>query len=292
MRNNKIITIITTFALMSQMFASIVLGQNVSINQRSSNLSKSARNNSFSRYTQDIAQLVEEGKLNLANSLEPETEKVENSLAVSGRKGVVVSDYNNKGGLVIENLAARLNSENAARNLRGKRILKLDLGLLISDSDNVQQVAARLQGVLKQVENAKENVILYVENISVFSKNNPIFGAEIAKYLRQSIAAGKIQYISSATSDDYGVEIAADAQLKNRFKKVDLSSTENGSDDSFVGDKISPDLRDAMANAAPNQKVKVILQSDDVNNPRIAGCSSKQQCKNRKSRGRLEYAGY
>ncbi len=78
-----------------------------------------------------------------------------------------------------------------------------------------------------------------------------------------------MQVISTTSADGYSTEIASDVQLKDRFKKVDLNGSDDSSDDSFVGDKISPDLREMMANAAPNQKVKVILQSDDINNPEL-----------------------
>ena len=40
-------------------------------------------------------------------------------------------------------------------------------------------------------------------------------------------------------------------------------------DDLFIGDKISPDLRELIAGADPNQRVKVILQADDINDPAL-----------------------
>ena len=264
MKHKKIVTIITTFALASQMFAAVVFGQTVSTTRQSQ---KSTEKNYSSKYLQDIAQLVKEGNLNVSNGLEQETEKVEKALANS-TKGVIITDRsNNKGTSVIENLAVRFDSENTPQSLRGKRILKLDLGAILADSKNVQEVEARIQDVLKQLEAFKENVLLYVEDASAFSKEAPVFGAEIANNLRKSLAEGNIRVISLTTAEIYNQEIVADVQIKNRFKNVDLSITE--SDDSFVGDKISPDLRELMASSNPNDKVKVILQSDDVNNPEL-----------------------
>ncbi len=192
MERKKITTIIITFALLLQMLASVVFGQNITTNQLASNSLKGKESKFSSKYIEDVAQLVKEGKLNLADNLEQETKKAETTLAAAGHKGVIITDfYNVKSALVIKNLAARLDSENALQNLRGKRIVRLNLGVLIADSPNAQQVSMRLRTILKQIETVKENVILYVEDISAFSKTNPVFGAEIARTLRQSIADGK-----------------------------------------------------------------------------------------------------
>src|SRR6185369_1910901 len=56
-------------------------------------------------------------------------------------------------------------------------------------------------------------------------------------------------------------QIAADPKLKARFTRVDVED-----EDPFVGDKLSPDLRSLVATADANKKVRVILQSDDINN--------------------------
>ncbi len=182
--------------------------------------------------------------------------------------GIVVDRHGNVSSTIVEKLAERWDSENAPRNLRGKRILKLDLGGILADAKNTQEVEAYLQSALKEVENAKENVILYLEDASVFSRYNPLFGAVVAKNLRSFLAEGKIRAISSATLEDYSEQIAADAELKNRFSKVQITGEEMDADD-FVGDKLSPDLRALVANAEPNQKVRVILQSDDIKNPEL-----------------------
>ncbi len=245
MQAKKITTIITTFALLTQLLASVVTGQKTTVNQQTIKPTKTDANRLSSKYIQDIARLVKEGKLTLADNLQEESEKIESALAASSRIGVIVTDrYNIKSAPAIENLAVRLDSDNATQSLRGKKIFKLDLGAVIADSANTAQLNARLQEIVRQVESVKDKAILYVENISIFSKVNPVFGIEIAKTLRQSIADGKIQVISVASSDVYNTEIAADTQLKNRFKKVNLNGNDDLSDEDFVGDKISPDLRE------------------------------------------------
>ncbi len=152
--------------------------------------------------------------------------------------------------------------------MRGIRVWKLDIGSILAEAKDTAQLEAQLQEALKEVENAKEKVVLYLEDASLFAKYNSLFGAAVAKNLRFYLTKGKIRAISSTTVEGYSEQIAADAELKNRFSKVQLGGGETNADD-FIGDKLSPDLRALVANAEPNQKVRVILQSDDIANPEL-----------------------
>ena len=71
---------------------------------------------------------------------------------------------------------------------------------------------------------------------------------------------------SSCTKTLYS-QIAADDKLRGKFERVSISAKSD--DDSFVGDKLSPDLRALVAGADKNRTVKVILQSDDIDNPQL-----------------------
>lgn len=271
MKRQKLTSIISAFVLSSQMLSSVAVGQVVQTNQKNEGSVKAVNSVLNSpKYVQDVSQLVREGRFPWSENLKQETKMVENALTASADKGVIVIDrQGNKNAGIVGNIAAFFDSENAPQNLRGKRIWKLDLSAVVTDAKNTQQVEARVQKALRQAESAKEKVILYVEDISAFSRTNPLFGAEVAKTIRKSLAEGKIRVISSSSVEDYNEQIAADTEIRNRFKKVELSGEETASDDGFVGDKISPDLRELMASAAPNQKAKVILQADDIRNPQL-----------------------
>src|SRR5205823_9066652 len=58
-----------------------------------------------------------------------------------------------------------------------------------------------------------------------------------------------------------------DSRIKSRFESILIRDKKD--EDSFVGDKISPDLREIMAAGDQNRTVKVILQSDDIANPQL-----------------------
>ncbi|MCY7375922.1 MAG: hypothetical protein LH472_08100 [Pyrinomonadaceae bacterium] len=153
-------------------------------------------NNLNSKYLQDIAQIAADGAPVSNDKIRQQTEKLQNAL-VSVKDGVVVVDRSNSNSYaVIENLAGRFNSDSAAQNLRGKKILKLDLGGIFADSVSAEQVSARLREALAQIEKSRGNAFLYVEDIAVFAKYNPLFGAVVADALRASLTTGKVRVIS------------------------------------------------------------------------------------------------
>ncbi len=86
-------------------------------------------------------------------------------MLAAGRKGTIIVDrFGTKQFNVVRNLAQSLTADDAPRGLRSKRILKINLGQILSDSNNAEEVSANLQNVLKSIEPAKDNVILYVED--------------------------------------------------------------------------------------------------------------------------------
>jgi len=118
--------------------------------------------------------------------------------------------------------------------LRGKQILKIDTASLPADSKNQTEAATLFQNALNEVTKVGGKVVLYLEDISSFAKQNPLFGAEIADGLRKFPVDGKTQVLSAGTVTDYQQEIALDAQLKNRFQKIEIKSNDEVADDSFV----------------------------------------------------------
>lgn len=64
------------------------------------------------------------------------------------------------------------------------------------------------------------NNILFIDDILVFGKENPSFGAEVANMLRLPVENGKVQIFSTSTTEMFNYNISSDTQLKNRFQKI------------------------------------------------------------------------
>src|SRR5215203_1401107 len=265
---------VSLILIASILLTTFVSGQTPAVSERNLNTQPVKSQENF-YYIEDLTRSAEEGKIRLTDGLSAEVEMLEKSLAsnTSDKKGTIIVDkYGSKRLAVIDNLALRLANDEAAKALRGKRLLKINLAQILTGAETEREVGARLETVFAAIEKTRNSAVVIVEDVTSFSQNAPLFGADISARLRQTLAAKQIQVISTGTNADYEQEVLADNLLKTRFAKIDLNA--QNSEDSFVGDKISPDLRELMK-SDPNQTVKVILQADDIQNRGLRNVLSK-----------------
>ncbi len=261
---------VSTLLLSSLLTTGIVSGQTLSVLKKPIKSQQQTIKQSSSKYIVNLNELFRDGQFVPTEGFEREVDILERALASRDRKGTVLVDRSaTKRVPVVNNLVARLASENIAPSLRGKSIVRIDLPQIFSDSKSAAEVSAQLDSALKQIEATGGRAILFIEDITPFTRDNPSYGVIVSERLRQSLVSGKINVISASTDEEYNQLIAADEQLNARFKKVDLEIASETANDGFVGDKLSPDLREIIAGTNPNQKVKVILQSDDIKNTEL-----------------------
>ncbi|HEX8636550.1 MAG TPA: S8 family serine peptidase, partial [Pyrinomonadaceae bacterium] len=255
----------------SMLLTTFAFGQNTISSETKTNYETSrVKTDAANRYVEDLSRKAETGAIQFILGLETETEKVAAALAVKDKKGTIVVDrYGTKRGNVIENLAALSISEGAPAGLRGKRILKINPAQIVADSTDEENLNARLSGVIAFAKSFGSSAVVFVEDFSSFSQENPLFGNQVAAKLRDALSTENIKFISGGAIEDYDSQAVSDNFLKRNFRKINLNEEAKNSEDAFVGDKISPDLRNLMASAAPDEKVKVILQSDDIDNPEL-----------------------
>jgi ATP-dependent Clp protease ATP-binding subunit ClpB len=136
---------------------------------------------SSSRYVVDLNELFKAGQIVSTEGFEQEVEILEKTLAREPVAGTILVDRNaTKRVPVVQNLAAYLVSDDVAPGLRGKRIVKIDLPSIFTDSKTTAEVSAHLDSAFKQVEATNGRAILFVEDISGFVKDNPAFGTVVA----------------------------------------------------------------------------------------------------------------
>ncbi len=158
---------------------------------------------------------------------------------------------------VLKAVAARL-----ANSGSPKRIFKVNWPALLSLDSGGPATAAGVRAVINAAENSKSSVVLFLDDLTGLSKSTPYFGTAAAEQLYAAVAAGRIQVVAAGTSSDFDRMIAGDSRLNPRFKKIQARHDS----DPFVGDRLSPDLREMLGNSDPNTRVKVILQADDIAN--------------------------
>lgn len=123
---------------------------------------------------------------------------------------------------IIEGLAQKIVLGECAENLIGKRIISLDLGLMISGSKYRGEFEDRLKNTLKEVENNK-NIILFIDEIHTIVGAGSAEGAvDAANILKPSLARGEITIIGATTINEYRKYIEKDQALARRFQKLKI----------------------------------------------------------------------
>ncbi len=124
---------------------------------------------------------------------------------------------------LVEHLAQLAKSDDAPAHLRGKKILTLDLALLVAGTSFRGEFEQRLKDVIAEAS-ASRNTILFIDEIhTIIGTGNAGGSLDVANILKPSLARGALQIIGATTHTEYKKHIAADPALSRRFQKVLLT---------------------------------------------------------------------
>src|SRR5688572_21708371 len=182
--------------------------------------------------------------------------------AKSAKSVVLIDEYGTARESFLQSVATRLESSG-----NGKRIFRINWNAIFSLAKDDAAVDRMLSGILSEAESSKGKIAIYLEDIAGFSQDTPVLGTMVAKRLYDALSKGSVQILSATDIGGFDRQIAADKKLRPRFERIVLSKKSD--EDSFVGDKLSPDLRELVAGADQTGTAKVILQSDDTEIPQI-----------------------
>jgi len=122
---------------------------------------------------------------------------------------------------VAEGLAIRVASNDVPESLRGKEIVQLDLGLLIAGTKYRGEFEERLKAVMKEVEKAEGNIILFIDEMHTLVGAGAAEGSmDASNMLKPALARGEIRIIGATTLKEYQKHIEHDPALTRRFQPV------------------------------------------------------------------------
>ncbi|MBC6497523.1 MAG: AAA family ATPase [Alphaproteobacteria bacterium GM7ARS4] len=122
---------------------------------------------------------------------------------------------------VVEGIAQRVVSEDVPDGLKGRRVMALDLALLMAGARYQGDFEERLKAVLREVDEAKGEVLLFIDEIhtlAVAGKTSGSVGA--ADMLKPALARGTLRCIGATTLDEYRQHMEKDPALARRFQPV------------------------------------------------------------------------
>ncbi len=152
--------------------------------------------------------------------------EIDRIIAILGRKNknnpILIGEAGVGKTALVEYIAQLTNSPDAPANLYNKRILMLDLALLVAGTSFRGEFEQRLKNVIAEVE-SRPDIILFIDEIhTIVGTGNTGGSLDAANILKPALARGLVQIIGATTFDEYKKHIEKDPALTRRFQKVVL----------------------------------------------------------------------
>ena len=178
----------------------------------------------LNRYATDITRLAAEGKLDPVIGREVEIRRVLQILNRRTKNNPVIIGEAGVGKTAIaEALAQRMSAEDVPANLRGKRLMSLDMGVLLAGAKFRGEFEERLKAVIDEVRDSDGQVILFIDELHTVVGAGAAEGAiDAANMLKPPLARGELRVVGATTLDEYRRHIEKDAALERRFAPVYL----------------------------------------------------------------------
>src|SRR5438094_7221396 len=180
--------------------------------------SKTPALDSFGR---DLTDLARQGKLDPVIGRQNEIERVVQVLSRRTKNNPVLLGEAGVGKTaIVEGLAQMIIEGNVPELLRDRRIVVLDLAMMVAGTKYRGQFEERIKAVMNEVRRAK-NTILFIDELHTLVGAGGAEGAiDASNVLKPALARGEIQCIGATTLDEYRKYIEKDAALARRFQEI------------------------------------------------------------------------
>ena len=122
---------------------------------------------------------------------------------------------------IVEGIAQRIVNNDVPESLKNKQLFSLDLGLLIAGAKYQGEFEERLKGVLKEIEDGKDDIILFIDELHMLvGAGSHGGGMDASNLLKPALARGSLHCIGATTLKEYKKYIEKDAALERRFQQV------------------------------------------------------------------------
>jgi ATP-dependent Clp protease ATP-binding subunit ClpC len=169
----------------------------------------------------NLTQLATEGKLDPVVGRQKEIERV---IQILGRRTknnpVLIGEPGVGKTAIAEGLAQRIANKDIPDILEDKRVVTLDIGLLVAGTKYRGEFEERLKKIMDEIRQAG-NVVLVIDEVHTLIGAGAAEGAiDAANILKPALARGELQCIGATTLDEYRKHIERDAALERRFQPV------------------------------------------------------------------------
>ncbi|KAM3386725.1 hypothetical protein ACQJBY_009955 [Aegilops geniculata] len=172
-------------------------------------------------YGTNLTKLAEEGKLDPVVGRQDQIERVtqilgrrtKNNPCLIGEPGVGKT-------AIAEGLAQRICNGDVPETIEGKKVITLDMGLLVAGTKYRGEFEERLKKLMEEIKQ-NDDIILFIDEVHTLIGAGAAEGAiDAANILKPALARGELQCIGATTLDEYRKHIEKDPALERRFQPV------------------------------------------------------------------------
>jgi ATP-dependent Clp protease ATP-binding subunit ClpB len=177
------------------------------------------------RFSRDLTQLARIGKLDPVIGRDDEIRRVVQVLSRRTKNNPVLIGEPGVGKTaIVEGLAQRIAGGDVSETLKNRRLVALDMGAMIAGAKYRGEFEDRLKAVLKEVESAEGEIIMFIDELHTLVGAGAAQGAmDASNMLKPALARGTLRCVGATTIDEYRKYIEKDAALERRFQPVMVS---------------------------------------------------------------------
>ena len=198
-----------------------MLGETAEVGSGASTTKGNLKTATLDEFGTNLTKLASESKLDPVVGRHSEIDRVVQILGRRTKNNPVLIGEPGVGKTAIaEGLAQRIQTGDIPDILEDKRVLTLDIGLLVAGTKYRGEFEERLKKIMEEIKSAG-NVILVIDEVHTLIGAGAAEGAiDAANILKPALARGELQCIGATTLDEYRKHIERDAALERRFQPV------------------------------------------------------------------------
>ncbi len=174
------------------------------------------------KFSRDLTELARLGKLDPVIGRDDEIRRIVQVLSRRTKNNPVLIGEPGVGKTaIVEGLAQRIVEGDVSETLKNRRLVALDMGALIAGAKYRGEFEDRLKAVLKEVERAEGEVVLFIDELHTLVGAGAAEGAmDASNMLKPALARGTLRCVGATTLNEYRKYIEKDAAFERRFQPV------------------------------------------------------------------------